>query len=128
MDCIEELHQQLGDTVMDHLQVLPIQPAQLKGLQARFSQLSSNSQIVQDYPLFQAVTTEPEAQQLDSMTSRSDCSSQVRKNKPVWQAKDMCHTHLATHLARVCHLFRNNGRPTLCCQRFSSDSQLPETA
>ena len=82
MDCIEELYQQLGDTVLKQLEALPIQPAQLKGLQARLNQLSSNSQVVQDYPLFQAVTAESEAQQLDSMTSRSDCSSQVRKNKP----------------------------------------------
>lgn len=77
MVCIEELHQQLGSSVLDQLEALHAKPAQLKQLQERFSRLAANSKAVQDFPLFQAVTVETAARRPGSATSRSDCSSQV---------------------------------------------------
>ena len=77
MVCIEELHQQLGSTVLERLAFLHAKPAQLKQLQQRFNHLAANSEAVQDFPLFQAVTLETVARRPGSATSRSDCSSQV---------------------------------------------------
>ena len=77
MDCIEELHQQLGSTVLENLEALNTKPARLKELQSRLSQLSANSDAVQDFPLFQAVTAETPVRQPGSVTSRSECSSQA---------------------------------------------------
>ena len=77
MTCIEELHQQLGDTVRQHLQVLNTKPAQVKELQARFSHLAANSQAVHDFPLFHPVTVETPVKRLGSLSSRSDGSGQV---------------------------------------------------
>lgn len=77
MVCIEELHQQLGSTVLERLEALHAKPAQLKQLQERFSRLAANSEAVQDFPLFQAVTVETAARRPGSVTSRADCSSQV---------------------------------------------------
>lgn len=77
MACIEELHQQLGSTVLESLEALMAKPAQLKELQSRFSHLAANSETVQDFPLFQAVTAETPLRRPGSVTSRSDCSSQV---------------------------------------------------
>ncbi len=77
MVCIEELHQQLGSTVLERLEVLRAKPAQLKQLQERFDHLAANSEAVQDFPLFQAVTVETVSRRPGSVTSRSDCSSQV---------------------------------------------------
>ena len=77
MTCIEELHQQLGSVVTAKLETLNAKPAQLKQLQARFGQLATSSQIVQDFPLFQAVTAEASVRRPGSVTSRSDSSNQV---------------------------------------------------
>lgn len=77
MTCIEELHQQLGNIVMAKLETLNAKPAQLKQLQARFGQLATSGQIVQDFPLFQAVTAEASVRRPGSVTSRSDSSNQV---------------------------------------------------
>jgi hypothetical protein len=74
MVCIEELHQQLGSTVLERLEALHAKPAQL---QERFNRLAANSEAVQDFPLFQAVTVETGARRPGSATSRSDGSSQV---------------------------------------------------
>ncbi|DBB01644.1 hypothetical protein WJX77_005003 [Trebouxia sp. C0004] len=76
MVCIEELHQQLGSTVLERLEDLHAKPAQLKQLQERFNNLAANSEAVQDFPLFQAVTVETVVRRPGSVTSRSDCSSQ----------------------------------------------------
>ncbi|KAL0035610.1 hypothetical protein WJX79_002530 [Trebouxia sp. C0005] len=76
MVCIEELHQQLGSTVLERLEALHAKPAQLKQLQERFNHLAASSEAVQDFPLFKAVTVETGARQPGSVTSRSDCSSQ----------------------------------------------------
>lgn len=77
MVCIEELHQQLGSTVLERLEALHAKPAQLKQLHERFNHLAASSEAVQDFPLFKAVTVETGARQPGSVTSRSDCSSQV---------------------------------------------------
>ena len=77
VDCIEELHQQLGATVLEQLEALSVQPERLESLQARLAQLSSKSQLLPDYPLFQAVTAEGGVKGTGSVTSKSDCSSQV---------------------------------------------------
>ena len=77
MACVEELHQQLGSTVLENLAALHTKPAQLKELQARFSQLSANSEAVREFPLFQAVTADPPANRPGSVTSRSNSSTQV---------------------------------------------------
>ena len=77
MGCIEELHQQLGSVVMAKLEALNAKPAQLKQLQARFGSLAISGEVVQDFPLFQAVTAEPSVRRPGSVTSRSDSSTQV---------------------------------------------------
>ena len=77
MACVEELHQQLGSVVMAKLEALNAKPAQLKQLQARFGQLAISGEIVQHFPLFQAVTAEPSVRRPGSVTSRSDSSTQV---------------------------------------------------
>ncbi len=77
MVCIEELHQQLGSSVLERLEGLHAKPAQLRQLQERFNHLAANSEAVQDFPLFQAVTVETVARRPGSAISRSDCSSQV---------------------------------------------------
>ena len=77
IDCIEELHQQLGQPVLDRLQHLNVKPAQLKELHTRLERLAVSSEAVQDFPLFQAVTAKPVLGRLGSMTSRSDSSTQV---------------------------------------------------
>lgn len=82
MTCIEELHQQLGGTVVAKLEALNVKPAQLRQLQARLQQLAISGETVQDFPLFQAVTAEPHGRRPGSATSRSDRSAQVRLDLP----------------------------------------------
>lgn len=82
MTCIEEMHQQLGGTVVAKLEALNVKPAQLKQLQARLQQVAISGETVQDFPLFQAVTAEPNGRRPGSATSRSDSSTQVRLDLP----------------------------------------------
>lgn len=78
MQCIEELHEQLGQPVLDAVAALRVAPAQLKALHARMGHLQASAQAVQDYPLFQPVTALLNRQCSGSNTSRSDGSSQVQ--------------------------------------------------
>ena len=79
MDCIQELHQQLGGSVLDRLEALSVKPAQLKELQTRLGQLAASSEAIQAFPLFHAVTAEGSRRQAGSITSRSESSNQVRQ-------------------------------------------------
>ena len=77
MQCIEELHEQLGQPVLDGVAALHVKPAQLKELHARLGHLQASARAVQDYPLFQPVTAMLTRPCSGSNTSRSDCSNQV---------------------------------------------------
>ena len=81
MRCIEELHEQLGQPVLDALAVMAVKPAQLKELQARLGYLQASAQAVQEYPLFQPVAHLLTRQCSGNSSSRSDCSNQVLRQK-----------------------------------------------
>lgn len=76
MQCIEELHAQLGQPVLTAVSTSGIKPRQLKELHARLGHLQAATEAVQDFPLFHAAT-KLLSHSSGSNSSRSDGSQQV---------------------------------------------------
>ena len=76
MQCIEELHEQLGQPVLTAVSTSGIKPRQLKELHARLGHLQAAAEAVQDFPLFHPAT-KLLCHSSASNSSTSDASHQV---------------------------------------------------